>query len=203
MTGHEGGWQHCDILSSNPSINGVPHLSMHLEKIRKIDMKTAFTSSHCLLINYHVNSEDNLSTLIDFGWRAIQHIRLAIIIKMKNGITLNMAKNATKMPFLVAAELDQGQEFLCPVLGEIVPRLEKEACKDSYVSYKNKRLQIGLVGVMPDFILTRDGTIEGYVIRLIEMLAQKFNFIPQVRIPKSLEAAESQVRLKLYVKFQH
>ena len=192
MTGHELRGQHCDILSANPSYNSVPQISMDLEKIKTLNMKSAFASSHCLLVNYHITNEASLSALTDFGWEAIEHIRLALIIKMESGITLSMVRNATKMPFLVAAELDHGQEFLCPVVGEIEPRLEHDLCKASYVSYKNKRLRIGLVGPMPDFIY-RDGTIEGTGIRLIDMLASRLNFIPQVQVPNSMDAAESLV----------
>ena len=197
MTGQEKGWQHCDILSAYPSYEGVPQISMTLEKLTELDIKSAFAHSHCLLVNYHIRSESNLSALLDFGWATIQHVRLALLIKMESGITLNMARNTTKMPFLVAAELDHGKEqFLCPFVGETEPRLEQVMCRASYVHYKNKTIRIGLVGTMPEFILTSNSTIEGTGIQLINILAQKFKFMPEVVYPNSISASESLVCIK-------
>ena len=191
MTGHEDGWQHCDTLSSNPLSEGVPQMSMNLDKIQTLNLKSAFAYSSCLLVNYHISSEASLSDLLDFGYAAIQHVRLALIIKMGSGMTLDMIKNTTKMPFLVAAQLDGGKEqFLCPVVGEIEPRLEQDLCTASYASYRNKTLRIGLLGLMPEFLLTSSGTIDGTGIRLINMLASILNFMPQVIYPKSMANAE-------------
>ena len=197
MTGHEQGWQHCDILTEKPSLQGVPQISMSLNKIKALNIKSAFAFSQCLLIKYHISSEASLSALLDFGLEAIQQVRLALVVQMKSGITLDMIQNTTKIPFLIAAELEHGKEqFLCPFLGEIEPRLEQDLCKGSYVSYKNKKLRIVLGGLMPDFMRTSNGTIEGTGIRLIKMLANQLNFLPQVIIPDSMGAAEYLVGTK-------
>ena len=197
MVGREKGWQDCDILSENSFYNQVSQISMDLEKVKSLkatNIKSIFASAHCLLVNYQINSEASLSAIMDFGRAAIQHIRLAMIIHLKSGITLNMMKNATKIPFPVAAQLDNGEEFLCPVVGELVPRIDKNLCKTSYVSYKYKTLRIALIGPMPDFIFTpRDGKIEGTGIRLIRMLAQRLKFMPKIQVPSSLNAPVSLV----------
>ena len=200
MTGNEEGWDHCDILSANHYDNGVPHISMDLEKIKMLDVKNAFAYSTCLLVNYHISDEASLKTIIKFGQKAIQHIRLAIIINLRSNITLNAVKKRTKIPFVVAAQLDNREEFLCPVLGERYSHLkQQELCKSSFMSYKNRKLRIALLGPMPEFVY-RDGTVDGTTFRLMNMLAEHFNFIPQVQIPWTMEDAERRVRLKFDVK---
>ena len=191
MTGHEEGWQHCDMLTAKPSLKGVPQMSMSLEKIKTLNIKSAFSFSQCLLVNYHISSEASLSDLLHFGFAAIQlGIRLALVLKLESGITLDIIKNTTKIPFLVAAEIDGGKEqFLCPVVGVSEPRLEKDLCAASYASYKKKRLVIALRGFLPDFVLTSNGTIDGTGIRLIDMLGKQLNFLPHVILPNSLKNA--------------
>ena len=50
MTGNEEGWDHCDILSANPYYNGVPQISMDLEKIKMLNVKkSCFYLYHSLL----------------------------------------------------------------------------------------------------------------------------------------------------------
>ena len=197
MTGREKGWYDCDVLSANPIYSQIPQISMDLEEVatlKEATIKSMFASSHCLFVNYHINSEASLSALMDFGQAAIQHIRLAMIIDLKSGITLNMIKNTTKIPYPVAAQLNNGLEFLCPVVGELVPRFDKKFCKASYVSFKHKTLRIALIGPMPEFILTsRDGQIEGTGIGLIRMLAKRLEFMPKIQIPSSLYAPVSMV----------
>ena len=80
----------------------------------------------------------------------MQHKRAAFVIKMSSGMTLNMAPNITKLPFLVAAELEDGREqFLCPVVGEPEPFLQHSMCDHAYTSYKNKVIRVGVIGVPP------------------------------------------------------
>ena len=81
MTGHEEGWQHCDILSENPSYMGVPQISIKLEKIKTLNIKSAFENSHCLLVNYDVSSNTSLSTILEFGLEAIKHVCLIFIVQ--------------------------------------------------------------------------------------------------------------------------
>ena len=194
MTGHEKGWPHCDILSSNPSNEGVPHISMTLDKIQTLNIKSAFEKTHCLLVHYDISSKDNLSTLLEFGWNAITHIRMALVIKMGLGITLEMATNISTLPFLVAAESEHGKiQFLCPVVGDLKPRLWDEMCSPSFLEHKDKVLRIGLLGLPPDFVMTSVGTIDGVNIRFINTMAERLQFIPEIKVAESFNSAEEQV----------
>ena len=196
MTGHEGGWgQHCDILSdSTHSHKGIPQITMALDKIKLLNPKTAFSSSKCLLVTYDVSSKYELSALLNFGHAAIYHVRLALVVKLHSGITLGMATNASKLPYLVAAETSLGkEEFLCPVVGKPEPRLQEDFCKPSYISYKYKTLRIALMGVMPNVIMTEHGPIDGTNIRLLKMLEQRLGFSTEVIFPPSLIGALSMV----------
>ena len=194
MTGHESGWHHCDILSGGANRHeGAPQRSMDLHKIKTLNIKSAFASSHCLLANYQVSNEASLSALLNFGWAAIQHVRLAIVLKMGPGITLNLASNTTKLPFLVAAESDEGQEqFLCPVIGEKKPRFEKEMCKPSYTSCKNRTLRIGITGIRPYFVFSKLG-YDGVEIRALKMLEKQFNFNTKLFTPVEIVATTNLV----------
>ena len=185
MTGHESGWNHCDILSEKSYLReDTPQITMDFDKIRTMDIRTAFVSSHCLLVNYRVISKANLSALIDFGWAAIQHIRLALVIKMEAGISLDLATNTTKLPFLVAAESDQGiEQFLCPVVGEAEPRFERKMCKKSYRSQKNRTLRIGIMGMKPYFVNLGNLGYDGMDIRMLKMLEKSFKFETKLIIP--------------------
>ena len=101
---------------------------------------------------------------------------------MRLGLTLDMVTNTTKLPFLVATELGQAKEqFLCPVVGEVEPRLEQALCPASYVSYSYKTLRIGQIGIIPDFIFTNNGGFDGINIRLMDILQHRFNFISKIK----------------------
>ena len=105
-----------------------------------------------------------------------------------------MITNTTKLPFLIAAKLEQDKEqFLCPVVGEIKPLLEDKMCNPSYASYKNKRLNVALLGIPPYFMLTKTGQIDGTDIRLMRILEQKLNFKADIIIPQSYVDAEFMV----------
>ena len=201
MTGHGGGWQDCDILSANTfSAEGTPQISLDLDKINAMNIKSAFASSQCVLVNYHVGGIADLQALIDFTWAAIDHVRIALVLNMGSGITLDMVTNTTKLPFLVAAELRQAKEqFLCPVVGEIEPRLELAMCKLSYASFENKTLRISQLGVTPDFIFTSNG-LDGINIRMMKILEDKLNFMSKIVVPKSFLVADELV-CKAILKF--
>ena len=201
MTGHAGGWQNCDILSANTfSAEGTPQVSMDLGKINAMNIKSAFAFSQCVLVNYHVGGIADLQALIDFGWAAIDHVRIALVLNMGSGITLDMVTNTTKLPFLVAAELRQAKEqFLCPVVGEMEPRLEQTICKPSHVSYNNKTLRISQLGTPPDFISTSNG-LDGINIRMMKILEDKLNFMSKIVVPKGFVVADELV-CKAILKF--
>ena len=208
MTGHEKGWTQCDILSdgfsyeagtqmrnrssSTSLYEGTPHISMELDKLKTLDTKLTFASSHCLLVTYHVGSNASLSALLEFGWATINHLRLALVIKMDSGITLDMATNVTKLPFLVAAESNHSRtQFLCPVIGEMEPRLELDMCQTSYVSYKNRALRVGMWGVKPYVINANLGY--GMDFRMLTMLAERLQFSPKIVVCPSILASVDMV----------
>ena len=195
MTGHEQGWKQCDILSADRfSYEGTPHISMDLDKMMTLDTKPAFASSLCLMVTSHVGSMASLEALVDFSSAATQHFRLALVLKMDSGITLDKITNTTKLPFLIAADLGHGKEqFLCPVMGDMEPVLEQKVCNPSYMSYRNKKLRVGLLGILPHFNIKSDGSIEGANIRIIKLLEGNLNFMADIIVPQSLLAAESMV----------
>ena len=195
MTGLENGWKNCDVLSDySTSYESETQISMDLDKINTLNIKRTFTSSSCLLINYDIGSQYSLKNLIDFGWEAHRHIRLALVMKMHSGITLDMITNTTKLPFLITAKLDQDKEqFLCPVVGKIEPLLEDKICSPSYASSKHKNLKVALLGIPPYFMLTKNGQIDGTDIRLMRILEQKHKFKADIIIPQSYYDAEIMV----------
>ena len=195
MTGHAGGWKNCDILSADSfSTEDTPQIAMDLDKLNTMNIKSAFASSHCVLVNYNVGDFSELQTLINFGWAAIDHVRIALVVKMASGTNLSMVTNTTKLPFLIAAELGQAKEqFLCPVVGEVDPRLDKVMCKLNYVSYKNKTLRIAQFGIIPSFVMTSNGFLDGINIRLMNVLVDKLDFMPKIIVPNSYLDGDNRV----------
>ena len=154
MKGYGWGWKHCDVmnnLSRQPSFfDETPKFVMDINMLGSFDIKTSLSSSSCLLITGNVHSNRTLSDLIKFGWSVVQRKRLALVLKLSQGMTLEMATNTTKLPFLVAASRADGKEqFLCPVIGEKTPYLQDTKCDISYSSYKNKSLRVGIFGIPP------------------------------------------------------
>ena len=86
MTGHESGWSHCDILSDGFLIQGIPHVSMELDKIEDLDTKWVLGSSHCLLVAYYVNNQASLHSLLEIGRTIFQHKRMALVITLASGL---------------------------------------------------------------------------------------------------------------------
>ena len=193
MVGHGKGWTQCDVLSSNSVGDDAPQLLMNFVEFQKLDMRSTLSSSHCLLASYHIESQESLSEIMQFGWEVIKHKRIALILSMEKGITLEMATNTDKLPFLVAAQLESGEkQFLCPVIGKITPLMQSNMCDISYVSYKYKKLKIGLLGITPHLIF--DGGIDGTDLRLIKLLAEKLKFQPDIVIPPTYRQGRNMVR---------
>ena len=196
MTGYEKGWPHCDILSEQGySDEGVPQMTMDLNETKTLNLGTALKASHCLLVTYNVGSMASLSVLLEFGWAAIRYVRLALVIKMASGVTLEKAAHISRLPFLVAAESDQGKEqFLCPVVGEVEPRLEDKMCKPSYASYKSKAIKIPVFGIPPWRVPSNKGLFgtgfDGTNLRFLKMLSERLNFSPVVTIAPHRSAQE-------------
>ena len=151
MTGYGKGWKNCDIITDAPQGPGFlksnPLYVMEVNHPKKFDISTSLSKSHCILTSFYVRSNKSLSDLIEFGWTAIQHKRLALVLKMGHGLSLDMAANVTKLPFVIATELWNGRpQFLCPVVGEPEPSLQDSICEKSL---KDKILRVGYFGLPP------------------------------------------------------
>ena len=197
MTGSEEEWKQCDILSAHSSSHdNTPHFSMDLDKIKILNIKETFASSSCLLVNYQVENKVSLANLIQFGWAAVQYVRLALVLELTSEITLDMITNTTKIPFLIAAKLKENRkQFICPIVGQKMPAFEENMCKPLYGSNKEKTLRVSLLGIPPYFIMTNSGQIEGTDIRLLKILEQNLNFKSEITIPESFLDAELKVLL--------
>ena len=158
MTGHAWGWKHCDVIHDISVLQQpiesyvTPIFVMDIERLHTFDIQYTFSKSTCLLLSAHVKNNQSLSDLIKFGWSVVQRKRLALVLKLSQGMTLNMATNTTKLPFLVAAELEEKEQFICPVIGESNPRIQDSKCHLSYTSYMDKTLRVGIFGEPPYFI---------------------------------------------------
>ena len=195
MTGHERGWRQCDIMAANTlPFDDVPQITMDLDRIKTLNhLQSAFSSSNCLLVTYDVSSNGSLSTLLDFGWEVIQYVRLAMVIKLSSGMTLDTMATKT-LPYLVATVSNNGKEqFLCPVIGEYEPRLEKVICKPSFVSFKHKTLRIAMMGIVPDFMMTKNGALDGKNMKLLRMLEKRLLFEPEITVANSFIDARNRV----------
>ena len=156
MKGHSGGWKNCDIVhDTSEQLNfseDTLRFVMDLTMMGSSDIRTTFSSSHCLLVSARVSNNQSLSDIFKFGWSVIQHKRLALVLQLEAGLTLDMAANTSKLPFTVAA-IDQHkkEQFLCPVIGRASPKLQDYMCNTSYVSLKEKNLRVAIFGVPPYF----------------------------------------------------
>ena len=125
MAGYGEGWTNCDVLSLNPITVDAPKFIMRFETFNKLDINSALSSSHCLLTAHYIESKESLSAIIKFGWNVMQHKRVALILSMEKGITLDMASNTEKLPFLIVANMEGGgNQFLCPIVGRSEPLLQ-------------------------------------------------------------------------------
>ena len=193
MAGYGGGWARCDMLSLNPLGVDTPQFIMGFETFYKHGIGSALSSSHCLLATYHIENKESLYAIIEFGWRVLQFKRVALILSMTKGITLDMATNTANLPFLIAAKLEGGgRQFLCPIIGRAEPLMQGHMCDMSYVSYRYKKLRVGVFGITPHIFPTKDG-IDGTDIRLVKLLAEKLKFMPMVVIPRSYEQGSNMV----------
>ena len=166
MTGYESNWHPCERLSDRGDYSSnAPQIIMNLNDIHTLNLKSTFAYTTCLLVHYDVSSRESLSALTEFGWKAINHVRLAIVMRLRSGITLEMAKNTSNLPYLMAAQYDDGKEqFLCPIVGEGKTEFGQVMCRKSYLSYKNKKLRIGGVGLLPDAWPGRPGRMNARIV---------------------------------------
>ena len=69
------------------------------------------------MVLYYPHHTGDVIKVLPLGWETVHKKRLALVLKMGPGISLERTANTEKLPFLVAAEMENGQEqFLCPGL---------------------------------------------------------------------------------------
>ena len=151
MTGYGDSWRHCDTLSANKQEayfdEGVPYFAFTLDKLLTIDLRSTLSSCHCVLALYEVDTLQQLASIIKFGWKAIQNKRIALILKLGSRLTLDTPINRTKLPFPIAAQLENGvEQFICPFIGGDEPILQGQMCKKSFLSLEGKTVRIGVTG---------------------------------------------------------
>ena len=157
MTGYgKRGSYECDIIQGPKILHDQktnrPSFVLDIDQLESWDVSSTLASSQCLLVSYHVNSNHSLTALIKFGWTVVQQKRVALVMKMGSGLTLDMAANTTKLPFLVATQLEDGREqFLCPVIGQSIPNHQPSMCNQLQRSCRDKILQVAVFGVPPYF----------------------------------------------------
>ena len=195
MTGYGGGWTNCDILAANPIHIDAPQFLMELEAFDKVEMGSIFSSSYCVLACYYVESKERLSDIIKLGWNVIRHKRIALILSLAKDVTLDMATDTEHLPFLIAATHESGQkQFLCPVIGIVEPLMQGHMCDNSYVSYKYKKLRIGILGINPHVIFQQGGMLDGTDVRLLSLLAKKLKFMPDIIVPRTFDQGANMVK---------
>ena len=151
MAGYGNFWNNCDLMSYNVKDAGfnavTPQFAITLDRLSTIDIGSHMSSTNCLLAAYQVDNLQNLASVIEFGWKAIQYKRVALILKLGSGLTLDHAMNVTKLPFPIAAETENGgEQFICPFIGQDIPIFQHHMCKRQYILMKKKLLRIGMVG---------------------------------------------------------
>ena len=73
MIGHSEGWKHCDVISSISVQHGFldnsaqPQIIIDLERVLDMDLSIVLSSSNCILISYHLKSNQSLASLIKLG----------------------------------------------------------------------------------------------------------------------------------------
>ena len=73
MIGHGEGWKQCDIISSisvqNRLLNSSaqPQITVDLKRVLDMDLSNVISSSNCILISYHIKSNQSLASLIKLG----------------------------------------------------------------------------------------------------------------------------------------
>ena len=191
MEGYGKGWNYCDEISQEPNFLGSrPQYLMDTRVLNDIDLPPTFASSSCLVVSSHVKSNQSLSALIQFGWNVVRYKRLALVLKMSSGVTLDLATNTTGLPFLVAAELGVGKEqYLCPLIGDSKPRLQHSFCGESLSSITNKTLRVAVFGVPPYITYPYGGADPSF----LRMVSEKLDFSFNMAWSAGFEDAISQV----------
>lgn len=182
MTGYGESWKHCDLLSVGEPFqqrlsDDSANLHMDVNTFETFDA-AALSSSYCLLIVSNVKDTTTLYSMIGFGWKAIQHKRIGMVVNLGNNMTLEGLKNTTKLPFIIASKLGNAKEqFLCPVVGRLEPVLKSVMCDQSFTDYKGKHIRVSLYPyITPYATLDKLGRPTGVDIQFLELLQDKMAF---------------------------
>ena len=100
-------------------------------------------------------------------------------LRLGSNLTLDMATNITNLPFPIAAQLEGGEEqFLCPDMGESIPKLQSFLSHVPQPIYSKKSIRVGLVGIgsVPFIFKGANGQLDGVSIRLISLLERNMKF---------------------------
>ena len=79
MIGHSEGWKQCDIISSISvqhrflDSSAQPQITVDLKRVLDMDLSIIPSSSSCILISYHINSNQSLASLIKLGANLRRH----------------------------------------------------------------------------------------------------------------------------------
>ena len=134
MTGYGDGWSLCDLLLSSNGIEVIqaerPQWVTNMEQLNALEFR--LESSQCVLLAFQVSTRTELTTLLEFGRRAVQLKRVGLFLELNGGVQLGSVKNLSGLAFPVAAiqkdnnELEE--EYLCPTVGQKNPNLGNTMC---------------------------------------------------------------------------
>ena len=182
MVGYGGGWESCDLIVASPietnlSVD-VPYIIGDMNLLKRLNIWNNLAKSHCLLLLAKAKDNATLTAIIKFGWTAIQHKRVGMMLSLGSNMTLDKATNTTNLPFLIAAQLESGEEqFLCPTVGSHQPQLQRKMCYQNLTGYRGKTIRVGFsIAFRPYATMTEDGVPDGVDKRFLKVLQEKMDF---------------------------
>ena len=184
MAGYGGGWDSCDIIAVSPvkpkpSWN-VPQLTVDINTLKELDLGSDLLPSYCFLVLAKVKDNATMSAITEFGWTAIKHKRVGMILTLGSDITtLDEARNMRKLPFPIAAHMDSGREqFLCPSVGNQQPLYQHSICEKHLTNYHDKTIRVQLLTEsIPLGFMKENGTVpDGVDINILKALQKKMGF---------------------------
>ena len=172
----------CDIIvvrTAEPiTAFEAPLLVGNIKMLKTLNVWNNLAKSHCLLLLAQAENNGTLTAIIEFGWTAIQHKRVGMMLSLGSNVTLDKVTNTTNLPFLIAAQLESGEEqFLCPTVGSRQPQLQCKMCDQSLTGYKGKTIRVGFsIAFRPYATMTEDGVPDGVDKRFLKVLQEKMDF---------------------------
>ena len=203
MTGYGDGWKHCDLLSVGSTYQSPPgdtaNFQMDSKTLGTFDISSSFSSSYCLIVRIRVNDTRTLAAIIEFGWTAIQHKRLGMVMTLENNMTLEGLKNISKLPFVIAAQFNNDKEkFLCPVVGKLDPVVKSFMCPQSFTGYKGKYIRVTTYPYSKPYGKSYDKDGKGIDTNFLQLLQNKMKFEANFT-PSNVMKFFDQVALKIEI----